>query len=88
VQAARRGANPAMAGLARQIIAMQDQMLPILLAASQVRGEPRVRADYNAVASRGQASLARASDPGAAIQTQMRFLDGCQRDIRRWRGGR
>jgi hypothetical protein len=88
VQASRPGAPPAMVDMARRIAAMQNLMQPLVLAASTVRGEARFRADYDAVARREQAQLARAGDPNATLQARLRALDACQPDIRRWRGGR
>lgn len=87
VQAGRPGAPPQMAAAARQITGLQGMMQPLVLASSTLRGEARFRADYDAVARRGQSEMARSANPNAVMQAQLRVLDACQADVRRWRGG-
>jgi hypothetical protein len=88
VQAGRPGANPQAVTVARQIIALQDAMQPMVLAASTVRGEARFRRDYDAFAKRGQADLAKARDANTVFRPRLATLDACRQDVSRWRGGR
>lgn len=88
VRANRPGAAPQLRAVADQISGMKGQMQPFVLAASTVRTEARFRADYDRVAKNISAQIARARNPDAVIQTQLRTLDTCSRDVNRWRGGR
>lgn len=88
VQAGRPGATPQAVNMARQIIALQDGMQPMVLAASTVRGERKFRTDYDAFAKRGQADLAKARDPNTVLRPRLATLDACRADVSRWRGGR
>lgn len=88
VRAARPGSTPQIRGLANQITGLKAQMQPFVLAASTVRTEARFRADYDRVARNIGTSVGRAANPDAVIQTHLRAMDGCNRDVRRWRGGR
>lgn len=87
VRASRPGATPQLVQMANQISALKSGMQPMVLAASTVKTEPRFRADYNRVATNVQNQIARGRNPDAALQTQLRTLNSCSPDIRRWRGG-
>jgi hypothetical protein len=88
IQASRPGATPQIVGVARSISGLQDAMQPMVLAASTVRGEARFRADYDAVARRGQNELATSRTPNVTMQRRLATLDACRGDVVRWRGGR
>jgi hypothetical protein len=88
IQASRPGATPQVVNVARSIAALQDGMQPMVLAASTVRGEARFRADYDAIARRGQNELATSRTPNTTMQRRLATLDACRGDVVRWRGGR
>jgi hypothetical protein len=88
IQASRPGATPQVVNVARSISGLQDAMQPMVLAASTVRGEARFRADYDAVARRGQSELATSRTPNVTMQRRLATLDACRGDVSRWRGGR
>ena len=88
IQASRPGANPQIVNVARSIAALQDGMQPMVLAASTVRTEARFRADYDAIARRGQNELATSRTPNVTMQRRLATLDACRADVVRWRGGR
>jgi hypothetical protein len=88
IQASRPGATPQIVGVARSIGALQDAMQPMVLAASTVRTEARFRADYDAIARRGQQELATSRTPNVTMQRRLASLDACRADVMRWRGGR
>jgi hypothetical protein len=88
IQASRPGATPQIVNVARTISGLQDAMQPMVLAASTVRGEARFRADYDAVARRGQTELATSRTPNVTMQRRLATLDACRADVGRWRGGR
>jgi hypothetical protein len=88
IQATRPGATPQVVNVARSISGLQDAMQPMVLAASTVRGEARFRADYDAVARRGQSELATSRTPNVTMQRRLATLDACRVDVSRWRGGR
>jgi hypothetical protein len=88
IQASRPGATPQIVNVARTISGLQDAMQPMVLAASTVRGEARFRADYDAVARRGQTELATSRAPNVTMQRRLATLDACRTDVTRWRGGR
>jgi hypothetical protein len=88
IQASRPGATPQIVGVARSISGLQDAMQPMVLAASTVRGEARFRADYDAIARRGQSELASSRAPNVTMQRRLATLDACRADVVRWRGGR
>ena len=87
IQAGRPGATPQVKNVARSIAALQDGMQPLVLAASTVRTEARFRADYDAVARRGQNELASSRTPNVTMQRRLATLDACRADVVRWRGG-
>jgi hypothetical protein len=88
IQASRPGATPQVINVARSIAALQDGMQPMVLAASTVRTEARFRADYDAIARRGQQELATSRTPNVTMQRRLATLDACRADVVRWRGGR
>jgi hypothetical protein len=88
IQASRPGATPQIVNVARSISALQEGMQPMVLAASTVRGEARFRADYDAIARRGQNELATSRTPNVTMQRRLATLDACRADVLRWRGGR
>lgn len=88
IQASRPGATPQVISVARSIGALQDGMQPMVLAASTVRGEARFRADYDAIARRGQNELASSRTPNVTMQRRLATLDACRADVIRWRGER
>ncbi len=88
IQASRPGATPQIVSVARSIAALQDGMQPMVLAASTVRTEARFRADYDAIARRGQQELATSRTPNVTMQRRLASLDACRADVVRWRGGR
>lgn len=88
IQASRPGATAQVVGVARSIAALQDGMQPMVLAASTVRGEARFRADYDAIARRGQNELATSRTPNTTMQRRLATLDACRADVIRWRGQR
>lgn len=88
IQASRPGATPQIVGVARSIAGLQDAMQPMVLAASTVRTEARFRADYDAIARRGQQELATSRTPNVTMQRRLASLDACRADVVRWRGGR
>jgi hypothetical protein len=88
IQASRPGATAQVVNVARSISGLQDAMQPMVLAASTVRGEARFRADYDAVARRGQGELATSRTPNVTMQRRLATLDACRGDVSRWRGGR
>jgi hypothetical protein len=88
IQASRPGATPQIVGVARTIASLQAAMQPMVLAASTVRTEARFRADYDAIARRGQAELASSRTPNVTMQRRLASLDACRADVVRWRGGR
>jgi hypothetical protein len=88
IQASRPGATPQVVNVARTIASLQAAMQPMVLAASTVRTEARFRADYDAVARRGQAELASSRTPNVTMQRRLASLDACRADVLRWRGGR
>jgi hypothetical protein len=88
IQASRPGATPQVINVARSIATLQDAMQPMVLAASTVRTEARFRADYDAIARRGQQELATSRTPNVTMQRRLASLDACRADVVRWRGGR
>jgi hypothetical protein len=88
IQASRPGATPQIVNVARSIATLQDAMQPMVLAASTVRSEARFRADYDAIARRGQQELATSRTPNVTMQRRLASLDACRADVVRWRGGR
>jgi hypothetical protein len=88
IQASRPGASAQVVNVARSIAALQDGMQPMVLAASTVRGEARFRADYDAIARRGQSELATSRTPNTTMQRRLATLDACRADVIRWRGQR
>jgi hypothetical protein len=88
IQASRPGATPQIVRVAQSIAALQDGMQPLVLAASTVRTEARFRADYDAIARRGQQELATSRTPNVTMQRRLASLDACRADVVRWRGGR
>lgn len=88
IQASRPGATPQVVRVAQSIAALQDGMQPMVLAASTVRTEARFRADYDAIARRGQNELATSRAPNVTMQRRLASLDACRADVVRWRGGR
>jgi hypothetical protein len=88
IQASRPGATPQIVNVARSIVGLQDAMQPMVLAASTVRTEARFRADYDAIARRGQNELATSRTPNVTMQRRLASLDACRVDVVRWRGGR
>jgi hypothetical protein len=88
IQASRPGATAQVVNVARSISGLQGAMQPMVLAASTVRGEARFRADYDAVARRGQSELATSRTPNVTMQRRLATLDACRGDVSRWRGGR
>jgi hypothetical protein len=88
IQASRPGATPQVVNVARSIATLQDAMQPMVLAASTVRTEARFRADYDAIARRGQQELATSRTPNVTMQRRLASLDACRADVVRWRGGR
>lgn len=86
VRANKPGAAPQLRAVANQIAGMKGQMQPFVLAASTVRTEARFRADYDRVARGISTQIARARNPDATIQAQLRGLDSCSRDLNRWNG--
>jgi hypothetical protein len=88
IQASRPGATPQVINVARSIATLQNAMQPMVLAASTVRTEARFRADYDAIARRGQQELASSRTPNVTMQRRLASLDACRADVVRWRGGR
>jgi hypothetical protein len=88
IQASRPGATPQIVRVAQSIATLQDGMQPMVLAASTVRTEARFRADYDAIARRGQQELATSRTPNVTMQRRLASLDACRADVVRWRGGR
>ena len=88
IQAGRPGATPQVVSVARSIATLQEAMQPMVLAASTVRTEVRFRADYDAVARRGQSELATSRTPNVTMQRRLATLDACRADVVRWRGER
>ncbi len=88
IQASRPGATSQIVGVARSIATLQEAMQPMVLAASTVRTEARFRADYDAIARRGQSELATSRTPNVTMQRRLASLDACRADVVRWRGGR
>ena len=88
VRASRPGAAPQLRAVAGQIAGMKAQMQPFVLAASTVRTETRFRTDYDRVARGISTQISRARNPDPIIQTQLRTLDACSRDLNKWRGAR
>jgi hypothetical protein len=88
IQASRPGASAQIINVARSIATLQDGMQPMVLAASTVRTEARFRADYDAIARRGQQELATSRTPNVTMQRRLASLDACRADVLRWRGGR
>ncbi|KAF0106687.1 MAG: hypothetical protein FD163_1976 [Hyphomonadaceae bacterium] len=87
VRANRPGATPQIRAMATQISGIKTQMQPFVLAASTIRTEARFRADYDRVARNVQNQIAASRNPDPIMQAQLRTLNACQTDIRRWRGG-
>lgn len=88
IQASRPGATSQIKGVARSIGALQDGMQPMVLAASTVKTEARFRADYDAVARRGQSELASSKTPNVVMQRRLAILDACRANVLAWRGER
>jgi hypothetical protein len=88
IQASRPGSTPQIKGVARSIGVLQDGMQPMVLAASTVKTEARFRADYDAVARRGQSELASSKTPNVVMQRRLATLDACRANVLAWRGER
>jgi len=87
VRSNRPGATPQIRSMANQIAGIKNQMQPFVLATSTVRTEARFRSDYDRVARNLQNQIANSRNPDPIVQAQLRTLNACQADIRRWRGG-
>lgn len=88
VRANRPGATADVRNLVTELIRLQGAMQPMVLIASDARTERRFRADYTAVGDRLQRDLGASRNPEATLQTNLRTVQACQRDVVRWRGGR
>jgi hypothetical protein len=88
VRAARAGADPNIRAMLGQLINVQGAMQPMVLVASDARTERRFRADYTAVGNRLQTQLRASTNAEASLQGNLRLVQGCERDINRWRGAR
>lgn len=88
VRANRPGATADVRNLVTELIRLQGAMQPMVLIASDDRTERRFRTDYTAVGDRLQRELGASRNPEATLQTNLRIVQACQRDVVRWRGGR
>lgn len=88
VRANRPGATADVRNLVTELIRLQGAMQPMVLIASDVRTERRFRTDYTAVGDRLQRELGASRNPEATLQTNLRTVQACQRDVIRWRGDR
>lgn len=88
IRASSPGANPALKGIAGYIAAMKPQMQPFVLASSRVKTEPKFRKDYDLVARKVEKSVFAQADFNKALNPHLKTLDGCSKDINKWRGGK
>jgi hypothetical protein len=88
VRAGQAGATPQIKGIAMSIASLKAQMQPFVLATAQVKPETTFRKDYDKVARVVQNKVFASPDFNAALRPHLMTLDSCQKDVKKWRGGK
>lgn len=88
VRANRAGSPPGLKIMAEQVAGLKYQMQPMVLVASSYKTEAKFRTDYDKTARSVQNRISAATNPDPIFQSQLKLLNSCQADLKKWRGGK